>query len=83
MDERRPPRDRPGRPRKGEETPAEARALKEAADAIKGSRFALVKNPENLTDAQRAKLDALKKAASRLFRAWELKEDLRAVFRAG
>ena len=40
-----PPRDQPGRPRKGEKTPAEARALKEAADAIKGSRFALVKNP--------------------------------------
>ncbi|RRF97728.1 MAG: hypothetical protein DUD39_13385 [Coriobacteriaceae bacterium] len=56
----------------------------QAADAIKGSRFALVKNPENLTDTQRAKLDALKKkAASRLFRTWELKEDLRAVFRAG
>ena len=78
-----PKRDRPGRPRKGEETPPEARALKEAADVIKGSRFALVKNPEDLTDAQRDKLDALKrKAGSRLFRAWELKEDLRAVFRA-
>ncbi|WP_371812283.1 transposase [Atopobium sp. oral taxon 416] len=51
---------------------------------MKGSCFALVKNPENLTDAQRAKLDALKKkAGSRLFRAWELKEDLQAVFRAG
>jgi len=32
-------RPRPGWPRKGE------KALKEAADAIKGSRFALVKNP--------------------------------------
>ncbi len=78
-----PKRGRPGRPRKGEEAPPEARALKDAADAIKGSRFALVKNPEDLTDAQRAKLDALKRrAGSRLFRAWELKEDLRAVFRA-
>ncbi len=78
-----PGRDRPGRPRRGEETPPGARALKEAADAIKGSRFALVKNPEDLSDAQREKLEALKrKAGSRLFRAWELKEDLRAVFRA-
>lgn len=78
-----PKRDRPGRPRRGEETPPEAKALREAADAIKGSRFALVKNPEDLTDAQREKLDSLKKrAGSRLFRAWELKEDLRAVFRA-
>lgn len=42
-----------------------------------------MKNPEDLTDAQREKLDSLKKkAGSRLFRAWELKEDLRAVFRA-
>ena len=74
----------PGRPRKGEGAPPEARALKEAADEIKGSRYALVKNPEDLTDAQRAKLDALKRrAGSRLFRAWELKEDLRAVFAAG
>lgn len=78
-----PKRDGPGRPRKGEETPPEARELKEAADAIKGSRFAPVKNPEDLTDAQREKLGALKRrAGSRLFRAWELKEDLRAVFRA-
>lgn len=79
-----PRRDRPGRPRRGEETPPEARALKEAADAIKGSRYALVKNPEDLSEAQREKLESLKrKAGSRLFRAWELKEDLRAVFRAG
>jgi len=79
-----PKRDRPGRPRKGEETPPEARALKQAADEIKGSRYALVKNPEDLTAAQAAKLESLKRrAGSRLFRAWELKEDLRAVFRAG
>ena len=49
----------------------------------RGSRYALVKNPEDLTDGQRARLEALKKrAGSRLVRAWELKEDLRAVFRA-
>ena len=42
-----------------------------------------MKNPEDLTDGQRARLEALKKrAGSRLVRAWELKEDLRAVFRA-
>ena len=50
---------------------------------IKGTRWSLLKNPEDLTDAQAAKLESLKKrAGSRLFRAWELKEDLRAVFRA-
>ena len=61
----------------------EVRALEEEAASIKGSRYALVKNPEDLTDGQRARLEALKKrAGSRLGRAWELKEDLRAVFRA-
>lgn len=77
-----PKRDRPGRPKKGEETPQEAKELQEKARSIKNSRYALVKNPEDLTDAQRAKLRELKKAGSHLFRAWELKEDLRAVFRA-
>ncbi len=58
-------------------------AREEEAASIKGSRYALVKNPEDLTDGQRARLEALKKrAGSRLVRAWELKEDLRAVFRA-
>jgi transposase len=77
-----PKRGRVGRPSKGDETSAEAIELKAAADAIKGSRYALVKNPENLTDTQKAKLDEVRKAGSHLFRAWELKEDLRAVFRA-
>lgn len=81
-DAARPARARPGRPPGG--APPAALALREEAEAIKGMRFALVKNPEDLTDAQRAKLDALKaRSGSRLLRAWELKEDLRAVFRAG
>lgn len=77
-----PKRRGPGRPRRGEEAPPGAKALKEAADAIKGSRFSLVKGAESLTDAQEGKLRELKRAGSRLFRAWELKEDLRAVFMA-
>ncbi len=79
-----PKRKGPGRPPKGEETPREAKNLKGIADAIKGSKYALLKNPEDLTDAQREKLEGVKaRAGSHLFRAWELKEDLRAVFRAG
>lgn len=82
-DAARPARSRPGRPARGEETPPGALALRERAEAVKGMRWALVKNPEDLTAAQRSKLDALKaRAGSRLLRAWELKEDLRAVFRA-
>ena len=77
-----PRRERVGRPSKGEETPPETKALHATATAIKGAKYALVKNPENLTDAQKDKLAEVKRAGSRLFRAWELKEDLRAVFQA-
>ena len=35
-----------GRPAKGELPPEEVRALEEEAASIKGSRYALVKNPE-------------------------------------
>ena len=78
-----PRRDGPGRPRRGEETPPEARAPGEAADATEGSRYALAGNPEDLTGSQRAKLAEPGRAGGRLLAAWDLKEDLRAVFRAG
>lgn len=75
-----PTRSRPGRPSRGEETPAEANQLKERAKAIHSSRFALTKNPENLTERQKQTLNELKVAGSHLFKVWELKEDLRAIF---
>ncbi|MCL1848048.1 MAG: ISL3 family transposase [Coriobacteriia bacterium] len=77
----RPKRNRPGRPTKGDETPEATKSLTAASKAIKGSRFALVKGQESLTDSQRAKLGELKKAGSHLFKAWELKEDLRPCSR--
>lgn len=77
-----PKRKRPGRPALGDETPPEVKRLADKARAIKGSRFALVKGKENLTEGQKAKLGQLKSAGSHLFRAWELKEDLRAVYQA-
>ena len=55
------PEGKRGRPAKGELPPEEVRALEEEAASIKGSRYALVKNPEDLTDGQRARLEALKK----------------------
>ena len=78
-----PRRDGPGRPRRGEETPPEARAPGEAADATEGSRYALAGNPEDLTGSQRAKLAEPGRAGGRLLAAWDPEEDLRAVFRAG
>lgn len=75
-----PKREKPGRPATGDETPPETKKLADDAKAIKGSRFALVKGKENLTEHQKAKLKQLRSTGSRLFRAWELKEDLRAVY---
>ena len=51
------------------------------ARAVQHSRFALWKNPENLTTGQQAKLDWIAKAEPRLHRAYLLKEALRLVFR--
>ena len=50
------------------------------AAAIKGSRYALWKNPENLTTRQQAKLAWIAKTDQRLYRAYLLKEGIRLVF---
>lgn len=47
---------------------------------IARARYALWKNPENLTDNQRAKLDWIAKTEPRLYEAYLLKEGLRQVF---
>lgn len=65
-----------GRPRKGD-GPAPSRAKR-----IKGSRFALLKNPENATGAQAATLERIAREDKRLYRAYLLKEDLRDVFKS-
>jgi transposase len=44
--------------------------------ALKQSRWALLKNPWNLTVRQGEKLSELKKTNQRLYRAWLLKENL-------
>lgn len=53
----------------------------EGAAEIKGARYALLKNPENLSDAQRVKLAAIGAVNGPLFRAYLLKEQLRLVFK--
>jgi transposase len=50
------------------------------ARRLKGARYALWKNPDNLTDRQRAKLAWIAKTDPRLHRAYLLKEALRYVF---
>lgn len=51
-----------------------------AASSIARARYALWKNPENLTDHQQAKLAWVAKTDPRLYRAYLLKEGLRLVF---
>ncbi|WP_010079422.1 transposase, partial [Micrococcus luteus] len=50
------------------------------AKALKHARYALWKNPENLTTRQQAKLAWVAKTDPRLHRAYLLKEGLRLVF---
>ena len=50
------------------------------ARGLKHARYALWKNPENLTDKQRTKLPWVAKTDPRLHRAYLLKEGLRLVF---
>ena len=65
-----------GRPRKD----APPRPACERAKALKGARYSLWKNPENLTENQQVKLEWIAKTDPRLHRAYLLKEGLRVVF---
>jgi transposase len=48
---------------------------------IKHTRWALLKDPANLTPGQQDTLDQLRRARHVLFRAWVLKEELRDLYR--
>jgi transposase len=65
--------------------PREDRSPQSAGDArrLARSRYALWKNPEDLTDRQKAKLDWIAHTAPELHRAYLLKEGLRSVFAVG
>jgi transposase len=66
-----------GRPRKGTEPP---RPDPKAA-WIKHTRWALVKDPAKLSEAQWEVLRALQRERSALYRGWQLKEGLRDLYR--
>jgi transposase len=51
-----------------------------AAKKFKGARWALLKNPTNLTDDQAATLRKLKRRGGDVWRAYTLKEAFRAIF---
>lgn len=54
-----------------------AQRSKEAASEVKGSKYAIGKDPGNLTKHQEEKLAVIQKTHPRLFRAYRLKEVLR------
>lgn len=64
----------PGRP------PKNAPKKTDKATEIKGTKYALGKNPENLTENQKAKLEFVAMSDKRLYRAYLLKEKLRLIF---
>ena len=47
---------------------------------FKGARWALLKNPEDLTEGQAAQLAKLKRSRGGIWRAYEMKEQFRAIF---
>jgi transposase len=63
----------------------EARERKGTAEAavLKGSRWALLKAPENLCAEEHVRLSAVAGLNARVFRAYLLKEELRALYRCG
>jgi transposase len=56
---------------------------KQRAKQLKGARFALWKNPENLTARQKIKLASIKQTNEPLYRAYLLSQQLREIYRVG
>ncbi|MDP3714051.1 MAG: ISL3 family transposase [Mycobacteriales bacterium] len=77
------PKGRAGRPRKDGTQASGPRPGHDLAKALKGARYALWKNPENLTETQQTKLDWIATTDPRLHRGYLLKEGLRTVFVLG
>ena len=59
-----------------------AAGRKDAAAELAATRWALIRNPEDLSATQRGTLASIKHTNQRLFTAYLLKEQLRAVFEA-
>lgn len=55
----------------------------EAVKEVKGLRWLLLRNMENLSRIQRKQVRAIEKANILIHRAWRLKEELRDIFKKG
>ncbi|HVP65788.1 MAG TPA: ISL3 family transposase [Anaeromyxobacteraceae bacterium] len=64
-------------------TEARERKGSEQAAVLKGSRWALLKAPEHLRAEERVRLSAVAGLNARVYRAYLLKEELRALYRCG
>lgn len=53
--------------------------MEQQARSIKNAKYALGKNPENLTEAQQDKLKLIESTCPDLFRAYQLKERIRTI----
>jgi transposase len=60
---------------------ARRQGQQQLARELKGARFALWKNPENLTERQQLKLARIQKLNHRLYRAYLLAQQLRQIYR--
>jgi len=49
-------------------------------EELRNSRYALLKNPENLTEKQRIKFDAIRQANYEVSRAWQVRENFKGMF---
>jgi transposase len=56
---------------------------RDAAKQFKGSRWSLLKNPQDLTDQQAATLAQIQAGGGKTARAWAMKEMVRAIFAKG
>jgi len=74
-------RSEPSRPRGRPRADAPPRPGHEQARRLKHARYALWKNPENLTERQRDKLAWIAATNPKLYRGYLLKEGLRYVFK--
>ncbi len=64
-------------------TEARGRKGSEEAAVLKGSRWALLKAPEKLRAEEHVRLSAVAGINARVYRAYLLKEELRALYRCG
>jgi len=49
-------------------------------EELRNSRYALLKNPENLTEKQQIKFEAIQKANYEVSRAWTIRENFKAIW---